>query len=289
MDFMPSPASHKFLNRNISHAAGQGLHFYIQYWGGTFSPFEHPLHKHSFFEVCYVVQGEGTYWEEGIAYPLSKGSVFLSRPGRLHQIRYHKELTLLYVAFALDGKHSELDALQTYNTLSGTDQYFISSDHAANSIAIWRALWEQAASPPAIFTSVVEQLAGALLCSFYQTFTLPQKSESMDGNEGDVDQLFHQIKLFIHDNMSQNISVEDVASYFFISRRQLARIMEKNGETYSGYLRKVRIESASLLLKNKEIPIKDIAFMTGFQSLHYFTRVFKREVGITPARFRKMF
>ena len=89
--------------------------------------------------------------------------------------------------------------------------------------------------------------------------------------------------------MSQPISVEDVACYFFISRRQLARIMAKHGETFSGYLRKVRMERASLLLKNKKIPIKDIAFMTGFQSLHYFTRIFKREVGMTPARFRRMF
>ncbi|MGG0463830.1 AraC family ligand binding domain-containing protein [Priestia aryabhattai] len=58
-------------------------------------------HKHSFFEVCYVLEGQGTYIDDGRPYPVKENIIFLSRPGVLHHIKSDTGLFLLYVGFEL--------------------------------------------------------------------------------------------------------------------------------------------------------------------------------------------
>jgi AraC family transcriptional regulator, arabinose operon regulatory protein len=289
MHFFPFLHSPLYLNRSITLLSGPHIDFHIHYWGATASRFEHPVHKHSFFEVCYVVQGEGVYFEEGTSFPLKSDTLFISRPDKYHQIQYGTEMVMLFVAFAMDTDSVDDNAQQVYRSLCETNQLLANGKEAANTVYIWKALWEQAANPPAFFNCILEQLAYSLLCSFHQTFT-DQETVKISGERLDNSgQLIVQAKLFIRDNLTQHITVEDVANYLFISRRHLTRLLSKDGESFTGYSRKQKIERASSLLKHKDIPIKEIAMSAGFHSLHYFTKIFTREVGITPAKFRKMF
>jgi transcriptional regulator GlxA family with amidase domain len=48
----------------------------------------------------------------------------------------------------------------------------------------------------------------------------------------------------------------------------------------------MRIERAKTLLRRSEKSITEIAYETGFGSIHYFSRYFKESVGITPNEYR---
>ncbi len=293
MFFSPFLQSPLFLNRRLTHLSGSHIDFYIHYWGAITSCFEHPVHKHSFFEVCYVVQGEGVYFEEGTSFPLKAGTLFISRPDKYHQIQYGSEMVMLFVGFAMDtdkeADNATNNAKHVYRSLYETNQIIVNGKEVANTVYIWKALWEQAANPPVFFDFILEQLACSLLCSFHQTFTVQQTVKINGDRVDNSGQLIDQAKLFIRDNLTQDITVQDVANYLFISRRHLARLLAKEGESFTGYLRKQKIERASSLLKHQDIPIKEITMRAGFHSLHYFTKIFTKEVGITPAKFRKMF
>lgn len=70
-------------------------------------------------------------------------------------------------------------------------------------------------------------------------------------------------------------------------RRTLERRFRAcTGRTLKQEMTRVRIDQARMLLTRGEIPIKRVARLCGFGSLHYFSRVFKNETGTTPARFR---
>jgi transcriptional regulator GlxA family with amidase domain len=52
-------------------------------------------------------------------------------------------------------------------------------------------------------------------------------------------------------------------------------------------LRKVRIEKARVFLEETQMLIKEIAFATGFQDEHYFSRLFHKATGMPPLAYRK--
>jgi len=52
------------------------------------------------------------------------------------------------------------------------------------------------------------------------------------------------------------------------------------------YLRKLRLDQASALLNASNLPIKMIAEKVGYDDQYYFSRVFRKYIGITPSRYR---
>lgn len=59
------------------------------------------------------------------------------------------------------------------------------------------------------------------------------------------------------------------------------------GCTAIEYLTKYRISVAKKQLEFTDVPIKDIANMTGFKTVQHFSRIFKEITNTTPAEFRK--
>ena len=53
------------------------------------------------------------------------------------------------------------------------------------------------------------------------------------------------------------------------------------------YLTNIRIERAKKLLLNSDMNIKNICLDTGYSDPNYFSRIFKRQVGVTPTDFRE--
>jgi AraC-like DNA-binding protein len=100
--------------------------------------------------------------------------------------------------------------------------------------------------------------------------------------------LLHRAKLFVKDNLAQPLTLEDVAAYLHISPRHLSRLFSiQLGVPYSSFVRQERIRAAAELLATTDRSIKHIAEETGFASVHYFTRVFTAEKGVTPGQFRR--
>lgn len=61
---------------------------------------------------------------------------------------------------------------------------------------------------------------------------------------------------------------------------------EKTGESYSAYLKKIRIQKAKKLLEQNNCSITEVGVMTGYNDTSQFIRVFKQEIGMTPKKYR---
>ncbi|MBU3113270.1 AraC family ligand binding domain-containing protein [Clostridium lacusfryxellense] len=73
------------LNQKIKITSDKKCAFNI-YWGIAPNHKTNLVHKHSFFEVCYILKGQGTYSENEVNYDLNAGTLFISLPGRYHNI-----------------------------------------------------------------------------------------------------------------------------------------------------------------------------------------------------------
>src|ERR1700719_4525097 len=94
-----------------------------------------------------------------------------------------------------------------------------------------------------------------------------------------------QAKLFIDTNDADKIDLENIADEAFFSKfhfiREFKNIYRK---TPHQYLISVRIEKAMELLKTG-IPVSEVCYTVGFESLGSFSGLFKRIVGMTPSTY----
>ncbi|MGD9636297.1 MAG: substrate-binding domain-containing protein [Pirellulales bacterium] len=95
---------------------------------------------------------------------------------------------------------------------------------------------------------------------------------------------------FIHRNRARNFTVSDVAAEIGVSRRNLeVKFRRSTGRTILAEIQRIRLDHAKRMLRDTDIPIPQIAAASGYSSASYLTQVFRKELGITPARYRTRF
>jgi two-component system response regulator YesN len=94
---------------------------------------------------------------------------------------------------------------------------------------------------------------------------------------------------YIEDHFGESITVENIADVVQLNKDYFSHIFKKSiGESFTDYLNKRRIEEAKKLLLQKKYKIYEIADMVGYSDYKYFSKVFKKLVGISPNKFIKM-
>ncbi len=118
-------------------------------------------------------------------------------------------------------------------------------------------------------------------CKFLSVLS---KSNTYSTNEG---KRLNDILQFTFNNAHRKIYIEEVAQIANLSTEAFCRYFKtRTMKTYTTFLNEVRVSQASrLLINNKDKPITEICFETGFANLSNFNRVFKRITGKIPSQY----
>lgn len=107
-------------------------------------------------------------------------------------------------------------------------------------------------------------------------------------NMGITDKIMEKVTEYIHENFSHQISLQMIASELYLSYSYLSTYFNKNYDVgFNDYLNQVRIKKAKEYLLDKDVQIAYVSHMVGYSSQGYFTKVFKKLVGMTPSQYRK--
>ena len=83
-------------------------------------------------------------------------------------------------------------------------------------------------------------------------------------------------------------TLADYARGAGISENYLSRLVKQStGRSVGAWIDILRIQRAKRLLSSTSLPIIDIAVSVGVEDQSYFSRLFKKETGMTPSAFRK--
>ena len=94
--------------------------------------------------------------------------------------------------------------------------------------------------------------------------------------------------LYIRERACGGLQVGDVLSHTGMSRASLQQRMKQLlGRTIHQEIQRARLSKAKDLLAMSGLTIKQVARESGFASVQYMTRVFRAEIGETPARYRR--
>lgn len=92
----------------------------------------------------------------------------------------------------------------------------------------------------------------------------------------------------IRRNYKDNITLTELAERYNISASHLSNLLkEELGMPFSEYITSKRIQRAKELLDDESLSVDAIAREVGYKDYFYFTKVFKKAVGISPSKYRK--
>ena len=108
--------------------------------------------------------------------------------------------------------------------------------------------------------------------------------ENAGPNSAFHDRRIRRALLFIADHYGEQISLEDTAAFVGISPAHLSRLFSvETGTTFSHQLTQCRIDRACKELNEGKLNIKEIARLCGYPDANYFSRAFKKALGLTPS------
>ncbi|MDX2505903.1 MAG: helix-turn-helix domain-containing protein [Gammaproteobacteria bacterium] len=97
------------------------------------------------------------------------------------------------------------------------------------------------------------------------------------------------VQTFVENHYHEKIYEKDAAKLCDMEISTFSRIFKKEHEiTFRDYLIDYRIGKALELLQNPKASVTDIAYTVGFNDPSYFTRIFKRIIGVSPSQYRIM-
>lgn len=102
--------------------------------------------------------------------------------------------------------------------------------------------------------------------------------------------MFFQIQDYIAGNYQMDLKLSDIAQIFHINYTYLSTLFfQKTNQHFSDYLNQIRIEQSKRLLQTENLTIQQIGEKTGFINQGYFSKIFKRYVGISPKEYQKIY
>ena len=267
------------------------------------------MHKHEFYEINIIASGSGTHILDGVSYACQKGDVFIVPPFVPHQCIsdsnfdvYNMMISTLWIKNFTE----ELDSLNGFYPLFSVLPLFRSDGELTWFLHLLPEDYEtldglllqskkmfhaKSAQPPfctAYRQTVYSFLSGSALsivsylCYCYTRY----EKDSMLGPDGGAN-AFAKSLLYIYSHYNEKISVEQLAKYAAMSYSTYNRVFkEKLHCSPLSYINHYRVAVAKNYLK-RDIPLADIASLTGFFDHSHFIKMFTKIAGVTPAEYKK--
>ncbi|HZX08427.1 AraC family transcriptional regulator [Kribbella sp.] len=254
-------------------------HYQPEYWRNYW-------HSHSFHEVCLAYSGEGRFDNGSVRYDVVPGSVFLARPGDVHEIESSRAEPLGIAFWGFTFRPGS-DERGWWSGLTRADGPVMSTRTGALP-ALVTALALEAASPVSGYGTALTALGSTLVMETARAFASDEDLavEPVRRDRGPL--VVAAMQRHLRDNLSRPITVRDVAAAAHLSERHAERLFtQQTGSSIMSTLRRLRLELAVQLLLDHTLSITEVARACGYSDVRPFSTAFKRKYGRTPGEHRR--
>lgn len=101
--------------------------------------------------------------------------------------------------------------------------------------------------------------------------------------------VIQKLKKCVDENFTrEDFSLQDAAEYVGLSVQYVSKLFRREmGQTFVDYLTSVRLRQAIRLMHDEDMKLYEIAERSGYATQHYFSNVFKKNLGMSPAEYRR--
>lgn len=236
-------------------------------------------HRHSFFELHLCLEGEGEIAVDGERYVLMPRTFLLLPPQKQHTIlRQSEEFSKFVWGFSVrdDTVSQKLSSCCEKTALYGTDENFLTG---------LRVILDNSVSNEFEYHSVIKGQLYYLFVLLVRQMTGLKTKERFQKN---TSMQLAEIRKYILDNLSANLSASDIAEQFYLSRKQLTRIcLEECNMTVNELKHSLQAEQIRQMLAETDADLEEIAQAAGFADKYSMSKFFHKHEGMPPAKYRK--
>lgn len=246
---------------------------------------EVPYHWHDEYEFIYITSGKCLCSIEGTSHIMESGSGVLVKGGLIHALSRIENQPYTYFAVVF---HPYM--------IYGTEcKKYFSDDYKFNSffsdenrkektiINLLKSIYIIYKQKPFAYELYLKAHLANIFCEIFKNglYTRERKNKTKKSlvTEGTLN--------YIHENYADDFSTDKLSKKIGYSKSYLMHnFKEYTGKTVNEYLTEYRIYTAKQLLENTEKSILEIALECGFNESSYFIRIFSRQTGTSPLKYR---
>lgn len=233
------------------------------------------IHRHEFYELEYILAGEGEQVINGVSYKFKRNYIFLTTPTDFHEVDFYNKTKLINIQFT-----SEIINPEIFSYISGP---FVFEDTDLSFYNYFAVLNEYSPLSRKHNKILFKYMLNSCL------FLLVTQNKAMEGKFlYSINNYYHCTLTYIYNNFSKEITLKELAKAVNLTPEYLCKLFKKhNGQTINQYISDVRLRYASNLITNTEMTISDIAQKSGYNDVPHFTRAFKKKFNESPREMRK--
>ena len=241
---------------------------------------EFPMHIHNTLEIYLNLSGKVSFMVENHTYPISRGSVIITKPFEYHHCIYHDSSRHEHYCIRISNCE-EIELLASFiNREKGENNHIGLTD-------------EQTLSLKKHLDILINMDHRSFLDQYYHFIRVLQIiKNNTDTPESDYSdntpQSLRKALNTIADQYASHLTVESLASGVFVSVGTLERQFKKYlNISPTEYIKRKRLSEAMHLL-NKGVSVSQAAYQCGFPDASNFIKVFKKNFGQTPYQYIKI-
>ncbi|MCQ6560768.1 AraC family transcriptional regulator [Paenibacillus mendelii] len=251
------------------------------------------VHWHEFFEMAFVTSGEGTHILNGTSYPLTRGSLFLLSPADFHEIVPSPGTPVELYNFIFSERTLREDLYYDSFQSAADLQYTFEGERLAVIESEFMRIWMESSNrqfaTPIVIQGALERIVIELARALRATPLTDLSAQGSSSNESHAQTAVRKTLTYLQHHFRESITLDDAAKQARLSPNYYSECFHKQfGISFQTYLQELRLQFAGSLLKVSDLPVTEICFAAGFNTLPHFERMFKRKFGLSPRQFRKL-
>lgn len=242
--------------------------------------YNYDLHWHDCFEIEFVLEGKAVQVLNGEKYEMSAGTLYMLNPTDFHSVKSNgaEVYNIMFSEEVLDE-----DVLQKILGVEKNIVFSLSDREKVNiKFMMSQMLYEfdnNSEFSDLLIKNYMECLLMMILrkCEFGKEVKRDSENDSV-----------RKALLYIHSRFRENPTLVQVAEIAGFNKNYFSGLFhETTGKTYKEYLNALKLEHSKKLVLTSNLPITEVCYASGYNSLTNFLRVFKNQYGVSPAAMRK--
>lgn len=274
-------------------AESEDFPFYIQY---GFHDKENEMHGHEdFSELVIVLEGHAQHIVENESYSISKGDVFVIDRYTHHRYIEAENFKICNIMFQPDVMFENIYHIRQntgFQALFVLEPYYTQNNQFCSRLKLnadnFASVSKLIAQIVSEHTQKLDGWQTLVYARFIQLCVILSRLYETCGTDDSDDVLkLASAVAYLEKHFCDNVSIPELAQISGYSERQFSRLFKSAFSTTPNmHIIALRMQKAQQLLKNSEMSVGEIAWSCGYDDQNYFSRVFKRYVGLTPTEYK---
>lgn len=251
---------------------------------------EYP-HRHDFFELLFIEKGSGIHTIDGNSYNIEPPCLFFLSPGQAHKLEISDDIEGYIYIFTSDfylinriNQNRLIEFPFFFDINQNNPPLLFDSSEGSRFIKLmFQEAVKRVGAPDESTIDMLRVLLDAILVECASLY--PTDVSVANSGKGAV--LVKRLFNLIEENYLKNYSINEYAAILNVTPGHLTQTVKLlTGKRTSEVLRSKQILEAKRLLIYSELSITEISDSLNFADQSYFSKFFKKEVGVVPSVFR---